>query len=258
MKITLKLITYIFALKSLFLFNAIAQEESCCGTQVYDPQTEACCNDEEVYSTEETQTKENEEDELTFQFPEPARTLLSWAGITLDAKVKTTLNMWEGEACCNEGVVSYERGSLGINGNAKPSFSIASIPALAGAINTLNNYLDDLGCELSSGGGINVNVSCSSTITQKWENCQRSFDGSLPITIGVNANAYINLVSLQSGNTIGGANLSGSLSISATVASWSSLSFQWPSNFSPSGCIEFHLDVPLADFIDVHKSWGDC
>lgn len=258
MKTTLKLALRILIVNLALLFSAAAQQDPCCGGQTYDPATEACCDDEEIYSTEENKTKDNKEDTLHFQFPEPARTLLSWAGLTLDAEVNTTLNLWEGEDCCDDGVVSYERGTLAIDGNSTPSFNIANIPVLQGFITTANGFLDDLGSKLSTGGGLNVNVTCVTTITQKWEDCERTFEGTLPITVAVNANAFIHLKSIQSGNTIGGGGLSGSVSATATIANWSTLSLTWPSDFTPSGCVTFNFDIPLVDFLDVHLTWGDC
>lgn len=243
---------------TLLLCTANAQEEPCCGGETYDSETEACCNDEEIYSTEETQTKTNEKSTLTIVIPEPIRTIAAWAGLTLDSKVNTTLNLWEGEDCCDEGVVTYERGTLEIDGNATWTISVEQIPAFKAAINTFNEYADDLGAEASYGGGYSVTASCATTITQKWEDCQRTFEGTLPISITGTANAFLKLTSIQSGNTIAEAGLSGSVTLTATIADWSALSLTWPSDFEANGCIKFDLDVPFVDFLDVHETWGDC
>jgi hypothetical protein len=231
-----------------------------CSTHNPYPETDGyeCCAGEE-FDPSETQTKNNETLTFSFIIPEPARTLLSWLGATASGELGTTTNLWEGKDCCDDTVVDYERGDLRIAGDLEWELATQNIPALKGTINTLNEYADDLGAKVSYSGGISAGSSTDTTITQTWNNCERSFSGTWPYSVSVGGSGGITLKSIQSGNTLAGVEFSGSLTATATVANWSSLSLQWPSSFQSSGCFTLSIDVPFVDFLDVDKNWGsDC
>lgn len=170
----MKTLIYLTVASCLVILDAHASND-CCGTTTYDPATQACCNDQTVYSTE-LDGPHSDEGVINLA-PAGLAWIASIVGANMEGEVSYSGEHYKGKDCCDNAVVDYVTGYVTVSGSATGTNTIENFPPFAALVAAVNALSGVISLEFDVEGSVGLHLSGTGTITQTWENCADSFTG---------------------------------------------------------------------------------
>ena len=225
-------------------------DHGCCGGQIFDRAAHGCC-DGNVFDKRETKTHSDEKADYELPVPELLEAVAEFFGLHSEAKVHTTLNLWEGKACCGGSIVNYSRGTLRVDANITHTFEADKLPIVDSILHHLKKWMDadttGVFTESVTGG--------PATIVQKWENCQRTVEGTVPIQVSMSADINIDVKGKHYASKLGKVKIKGNLVGRLRITHFQPIQIAAD---GVSGCFVYDVHIPLLPFLNATRTWGTC